>query len=71
MFSAQEKQLLAKVVEDTIRGLNHPEMDNENIKFKLHIDGKESWSWADIHENSKAPNGVNPWNEIARDVLKP
>ena len=42
MFSMKEKQHLAQVVEDAIKTLNHPEMDNKNIKFHLHVDGKES-----------------------------
>lgn len=70
MFSVAEKQHLAKVVEDAIRELNHPEMDNDNILFHLHVAGKESWSWADIHPNSQAPSGpANPWNEVAREVI--
>lgn len=70
MFSVKEKQHLAQIVEDAIKALNHPEMDNANVKFLLHVDGKESWSFADIHENSKAsPLIQNPWNEIAREVL--
>ena len=70
MFSTAEKQKLSAVVESAIRELNHPEMDNENIKFKLHIDGRESWSWADIHENSKEVGTPNPWNEVSRKVLE-
>lgn len=71
MFSVQEKQKLAKIVEDAIRELNHPEMDNDNILFVLSVQGKEPWSYANIHPNSVAPQGpANPWNEVARDVLK-
>lgn len=66
MFSAQQKNKLAQVVEDTIKSFNHPEIDNDNIHFQLHVDGKESWSWADIRENKKDDPKVdpNPWNEI-------
>ncbi len=42
------------------------------VSGQIHIDGKESWSWADIEPNwkyeSKEP-GVNPWNEVAREKL--
>ena len=70
MFSIKEKQHISQVIEDTIRTLNHPEMDNENIKFLLHVDGKKSWSWADIHETSIAsPLHQNSWNEIASDIM--
>ncbi len=71
MFSIAEKRHLAQIVETAIRELNHPEMDNDNIRFSLHIDGKESWSWADIHPNSERVKGEpNGWNEVARYVMK-
>lgn len=64
MFSTAEKQKIAKAVEDVIREIDHPEMDNKNIKFHLHIDGKESWSYANIHSNNDAMKmAPNPWNE--------
>ena len=53
MFSAEEKQYIAGVVEKTLLGLNHPEMPKERPVFKIHIDGKESWSWAYIETNWK------------------
>ncbi len=51
MFSIEEKQHLAEVIEKALLKLNHPEMPKEKPKFKIHIDGKESWSWADIVPN--------------------
>ena len=72
MFSVYEKQYLAIKIEGLIKSLNHPEMDNTNIRFKIHIDGKENWSWADITDNKTAQeNGIklNPWNEISRFIL--
>jgi carbonic anhydrase len=71
MFSIKEKQFLASEIEKLILGLNHPEMPKEKPGFKLHVDGKESWSWADIEPNWKYDGKPNPnsWNEIARDVL--
>ena len=51
MFSVKQKQYLAKVIEDTLLVLNHPEMPEEKPSFKLHVDGKEGWSWADIEPN--------------------
>lgn len=66
MFSVEEKKLIAKAVEDAILILDHPEMPKEKPNFKLHIDGKESWSFADIEPNwtyeNKTPS-INPWNE--------
>ena len=42
----------------------------EKPDFKIHIDGKESWSWADIEPNWKYEDKPgNPWNEVAREVL--
>ena len=65
MFSTRQKQLIAQAVEDAIEKIGHPEMDNDNIRFDLHVFGREEWSWADIHENSRKPKALpNIWNEI-------
>ena len=73
MFSKQEKQFIAAKVEELLLSLNHPEMPKERPSFCLKVDGIETWSWAEIEPNwtygDKEP-GVNPWNEVARDVLK-
>ncbi len=72
MFSIKEKQHIASVIEKTLLELKHPEMPTEKPSFKIHIDGKESWSWADIEPNwkygIKNPPKVNPFNEIARKI---
>ena len=67
MFSVAQKRQIAAAVEKVLLDLNHPEMPKEKPSFKLHVDGAESWSWADIEPNwiydeGKEP-GVNPWNE--------
>lgn len=73
MFSLSEKRMIAAEVEKLLLSLNHPEMPKEKPRFRLHVDGAESWSWADIEPNwtfdDRAP-GVNPWNEVARDAMK-
>ena len=51
MFSSKQKQQIAEAVENIILSFNHPEMPVSKPKFKLHIDGKESWSYADIEPN--------------------
>ena len=53
MFSTEEKQYIARELEKILLSLNHPEMPKENPNFKLHVDGKEDWSWADIEPNHK------------------
>ena len=73
MFSVVEKRKIATAIEKVLLELNHPEMPTEKPKFKLHVDGKESWSWADIEPNwvyddGKKP-GVNPWNEKSREIM--
>ncbi len=51
MFSPEEKQKIARMVESLLLSFNHPEMPKENPKFKLHVEGKAEWSWADIVSN--------------------
>lgn len=75
MFSNAEKQMIAAEIENLLLKLNHPEMPKEKPKFMLIVSGKERWSYAQIEPNwifngdNKEP-GVNPWNEIARDIMK-
>jgi len=75
MFSVKEKQYIASQVEKLLLKLKHPEMPKEKPIFKLHVKGKEDWSWADIEPNWKFgidnPPQENPFNEVARDVLNP
>lgn len=75
MFSVAEKRMLAAVVEKALLDLGHPEMPNFKPRFKLHVDGKASWSWADIEPNwqfdEANPPGVNPWNERPRESISP
>jgi hypothetical protein len=64
MFSVAQKREIAEKVQRILRETNHPELPAGEIQFALHVDGAESWSWADIRNNGavKTP-GVNPWNE--------
>ena len=73
MFSIAEKKRIAEAVEKVLLEINHPEMPKEKPKFKLHIDGKESWSYADIEPNWVYDEDKKPtttiWNENARDFV--
>ena len=51
MFSAAEKKKISEAIEKVLLEINHPEMPKEKPVFKLHVDGKESCSWADIEPN--------------------
>lgn len=64
MFSVREKREIAEAVQSILRATNHPELPEGEISFALHVNGAESWSWADIRNNGAVTNpGVNPWNE--------
>ncbi len=72
MFSVKEKQFIATEIEKILLSLNHPEMPKEKPNFKIHILGKEDWSYADIEPNWKYADkeiSVNPWNENAREIM--
>lgn len=72
MFSKEEKQQIAKEIENLLLKLNHPEMPKEKPSFHLQVVGKETWSWANIKPNwtyeDKEPE-VNSWNELAREII--
>lgn len=64
MFSIKQKREISEAVQKILRGTNHPELPVGEISFHLHVDGAESWSWADIKNNGAVENPqVNPWNE--------
>jgi hypothetical protein len=64
MFSVQQKRDISEAVQKILRDTNHPELPKGEIQFLLHVEGAESWSWADIRNNGAVTNpGVNPWNE--------
>lgn len=71
MFSTLEKNMIASFVEKIILELDHPEMPKENIEFELVVRGKQPWSYARIHPNWIRAGTPNPWNENARELLKP
>ena len=65
MFSVRQKREIADKVQKVLRETNHPELPEGEIQFLLHVDGKEGWSWADIHNNGAVPTPtVTPFNEM-------
>lgn len=71
MFSIKQKREISDSVQAILRATNHPELPAGEIKFSLHVDGEESWSWADIQNNGAVANpGMNPWNEMVSERRK-
>ena len=64
MFSVREKRDIADKIQKILRETNHPELPEGEIKFHIHIEGAEGWSWADIKNNSTVLNpDINLHNE--------
>lgn len=64
MFSVQEKRDISDAVQAILQKTKHPELPDGEVGFLLHVDGGESWSWADIRNNGAVLNpSVNPHNE--------
>jgi len=71
MFSMNQKRKIADEVQKILRSTNHPELPAGEIIFSLHVEGAESWSWADIRNNGSVENpGINPWNESQDKEVK-
>lgn len=51
MFSIRQKRDIADKIQKILRKTNHPELPEGEIKFCLHVKGKENWSWAEIKNN--------------------
>jgi len=65
MFSLAQKRAISDAVQEILQKTNHPELPKGEIQFHLHVDGAESWSWADIQNNGAVINpGINQWNEL-------
>jgi len=52
MFSPELKKEISEKVQQILRETNHPELQNGDISFILHVDGAEEGSWANIRNNS-------------------
>jgi len=65
MFSIKQKREIATAIQKILRETNHPELPDGEITFHLHVEGAESWSWADIKNNGAVTDtsNANPWNE--------
>jgi len=64
MFSVKQKREISDAIQKILRDTNHPELPEDEIQFKLHVDGAEPWSWADIQNNGNVDNpSINEWNE--------
>jgi hypothetical protein len=65
MFSVNQKRQIADAVQKILRDTNHPELPKGEIQFSLHVEGAESWSWADIRNNGMVTQSdMNSWNEM-------
>ena len=65
MFSLRQKREIANKVQAILKETQHPELPEGEINFNLHVKGAESWSWADIRNNSAVPKpGINIHNEL-------
>ena len=68
MFSMEQKQQIASAVQKILQDTRHSELPDGEIGFHLHVDGAESWSWADIRNNGfytkDNPLGINTFNEL-------
>jgi hypothetical protein len=60
----QQKREIAEKIQQVLKETNHPELPEGEISFHIHVDGAESWSFADIQNNGSVSNpGINPFNE--------
>ena len=65
MFSIKQKRAISDGVQKLLRDTKHPELATNEIKFRLHVCGNESWSWAVIENNGAVTvPTINPHNEL-------
>ena len=63
MFSSDMKYMIAEKVKQILKDTQHLELPEGEINFLLHVDGDESGSWANIHNNGSGeaviPSSLN------------
>ena len=67
MFSINQKRKISEKIQKILKETKHPELPEGEIKFHLHVEGEQEWSWADIKNNGAIMSPeikANPWNEI-------
>lgn len=69
MFSIRQKREIADAVQAILRATNRPELPSGEIQFLLHVDGSESWSWADIRNNGMVADPVPNLHNEAQDPM--
>lgn len=66
----RQKREIAGAVQQILRDTQHPELPEGEINFQLHVDGAESWSFADIRNNGAVTNpGINLHNEFTAEGM--
>lgn len=55
MFSSELKKQISEQIQRLLAETNHFELPEGEIRFLLHVDGAQSWSWANIRDNSSHP----------------
>lgn len=53
MFSSEHKKEIAEFIQALLKSTNDPELPEGEISFLLHVDGAESYSWANIRNTSE------------------
>ena len=66
MFSSDMKYMIAEKVQKILQETHHPELPKGKIQFLLHVDGAESWSWANIKNNGSQSDLVP--SELIRNI---
>jgi hypothetical protein len=54
MFTQQQKRDIAAKVQEILKETACDELPEGEIRFILHVDGEEYWSWSNIRNNSDA-----------------
>ena len=68
MFSPDLKKMIAEKVQQVLRETHHNELPEGEINFLLHVDGAESWSWANIRNNGAAGQIQNVPSNLIRNT---
>lgn len=60
MFTSQQKHEISVKVQAILQKIANEELPSGEVKFILHVDGAEGWSWANIRNESDRDIDVPP-----------
>ena len=68
MFNPELKKEISEKVQKILQDTKHPELPTGEVQFLLHVDGDQSWSWANIRNNGERSSSVGIPESLIKNI---